>query len=303
VQVVTDENADLLAAVDDDINQLVDEHLERREHWYFHEHVPWERGESFKDKPWDKSQATIPEPAQTALVLNLLTEDNLPYYHASLDEAAPEGSGLKRWGGIWTAEENQHGIAMRAYLMCSRNCDPHLLEDDRLATMKAGWSPAITSPAHLMAYTAIQELATRVSHRNAGKISGDKDCFELMKLIALDENHHFIFYKSVMAAMLRVSPASALEGIYQTLLEFKMPGFVMPNYLRRSVKVAKAGVYNMRIHHDNVLQPVLRDWGIGSLTGLPDNGAELQDRIMELPNKTLEMAERFEARYGDAAVA
>lgn len=293
----------MLDAVEPDIRRLFDDHESRRTHWYYHDYVPWEKGESFVEKPWDESQATIPEAARTALVLNLLTEDNLPYYHAQLDGASAQGTALNDWSRTWTAEENQHAIAMRSYLATSRNCDPEALEDGRMAMMKVGWFPDFKSPAHMMAYTAIQELATRVSHRNTGRISEDPVCFELMKMIAADENHHFIFYKGIVAAMLKADATQTLQGIASTLQEFKMPGFAMPQYLRRSVQVAKAGVYNMRIHHDNVLRPILREWGIGSLTGLTGRGPELQDLIMELPNKTLEMAERFEKRYGVSVAA
>lgn len=75
-----------------------------------------------------------------------------------------------------------------------------------------------------------------------------------------------------------------------------MPGVAMPNFLRRSVEAAKAGVYNLRIHHDRVVQPLIRDWNIGDLTGLAPVAAELQSKIMELPARILRKAEAFERR-------
>lgn len=293
---------EVLEAVDADARHLIDDHLARREHWYYHELVPWERGESFKDKPWDPSQCTISEDARMAMVLNLLTEDNLPYYHSNFESRVPDGHSLMEWNRLWTAEEMQHGIAMRSYLMASRNCDPKRLEDDRMATVKAGWFPTFDTPAQLFAYTSFQELATRVSHRNAGKLTEDPDAIALMKLVASDENHHFIFYKSMLAAMLDQEPNSTMEGILATLEDFQMPGTGIPQFLRRSIKLAKAGVYNMRLHHDRVVMPVLRDWGIANLTGLDARGTELQHKIMEFPSTIVEAAERFEARYAVAAV-
>ena len=103
----------------------------------------------------------------------------------------------REWNGLWTAEEGQHAIAIRSYLLTSRNCDPYELEDDRMATMQVGYQPNWKHPAELLAYTSAQELATRVSHRNAGKITEDEVAFELMRQIASDENHHFMFYKGV----------------------------------------------------------------------------------------------------------
>ncbi len=291
------ENFELLEAVEPAVSKLIAEHQDRRKHWYYHDIIPWERGRNFRDLPWDESQCTINERARTSLVLNLLTEDNLPWYHLALEKYLPKHSVWKEWNGLWTAEEGQHAIAIRSYLLTSRNCDPTELEDDRMATMRKGWEPNWSDPAELFAYTSAQELATRVSHRNAGRITEDEAAFELMRNIASDENHHFVFYRGVMAAMLDTSPETALEGIYNTLANFEMPGAGIPGFLRKSIDIARAGVYNLRIHHDNVVQPLLSQWGIGKIDGLSAKAGEFQDRIMELPAQIISKAERFEARF------
>lgn len=292
------EKIELVESIDVEVERLTAEHLARRADWYFHDVVPWERGESFREKPWDVSQCTISENARTALVLNLLTEDNLPYYHALIEKHMPRTSAFTRWNHLWTAEEGQHAIAIRSYLLTSRNCDPDELEDDRKATMINGYQPSFDDPTEIFAYTAAQELATRVSHRNAGKITDDPAAFELMRLIATDENHHFIFYKGVMQAMLDQSADQVLGGIYRVFDNFQMPGVAMPNFLRRSVEVAKAGVYNLRIHHDRVVVPLIKEWKIADLTDLKPAAAELQDKIMSLPAQIMSKAERFEKRVG-----
>jgi acyl-[acyl-carrier-protein] desaturase len=62
--------------------------------------------------------------------------------------------------------------------------------------------------------------------------------------------------------------------------------------------VAKAGVYNLRIHHDRVVVPLIKEWKIADLTGLKPAAAELQDKIMSLPAQIMSKAERFEERVG-----
>lgn len=292
------EKIELVEAIDSVVDRLTEEHLARRADWYFHDIVPWERGESFRDKPWDVSQCTISENARTALILNLLTEDNLPYYHALIEKHMPKTSAFSRWNHLWTAEEGQHAIGIRSYLLTSRNCDPYELEEDRKATMINGYQPSYDDPTEIFAYTAMQELATRVSHRNAGKITDDPAAFELMRNIATDENHHFIFYKGVMQAMLDQSPDLVLGGIHRVFDNFQMPGVAMPNFLRRSIEVAKAGVYNLRIHHDRVVLPLIKEWKIADLSDLRPSAAELQDKIMALPAQIMHKAESFEKRVG-----
>ena len=297
---VKTESYELLEAVTPAIQGLMASHRERREHWYAHEYVPWELGRNFREDPWDESQATLSPEVRTALVLNLLTEDNLPYYHADIARHLPDNETFREWNGLWTAEENQHAIAIRSYLLTSRNCDPRELEDDRMATMQRGFRISFDDPIEVMAYTSAQELATRVSHRNAGKLADDEVAYDIMARIATDENHHFMFYKGVVAAMLREQPSAVLGPLYRVLTNFEMPGIVIPGYVRRAVAMAKAAVYNLRIHHDRVVRPLLRDLKVEHLTDLTAEARELQEKLMAFPAMLLRKAEAFERRLGVA---
>ncbi|HEY7704335.1 MAG TPA: acyl-ACP desaturase [Acidimicrobiia bacterium] len=289
---------ELLETIAPTVARLMEEHRTRREHWYAHEFVPWELGRNFRTDPWDESQCTLSPEARTSLVLNLLTEDNLPYYHAEIERAIGHNETFSAWNHLWTAEEAQHSIAIRSYLLTSRNCDPRALEDDRLATMETGFDSEITDPIGVFVYTTAQELATRVSHRNAGKLADDQVAYELMSKIATDENHHFMFYRGAVSAMLEQEPSLVLPHIYEVFASFKMPGVGMPEYFRRAIEMAKAGVYNLRIHHDRVVLPLLRDWKVETLTGLSTKAAEIQQKLMELPAAIVHRAESFERRYG-----
>ncbi|HEX9978551.1 MAG TPA: acyl-ACP desaturase [Acidimicrobiia bacterium] len=291
---------ELVAAVEPTVERLMAEHRERREQWYAHEYVPWERGRSYVADPWDESQATLAPEVRTSLVLNLLTEDNLPYYHAEISGHFPEDSALQRWTHLWTAEEAQHSIALRSYLLTSRNCDPRGLEDDRLSTMEQGYNTGRDSLSDLFVYTSAQELATRVSHRNAGVLADDEVAHRIMARIATDENHHYLFYRGVASALIEQEPSTMIESIHRVFTSFAMPGTSIPGFVRRAVEMARAGVYNLRIHHDRVLLPLIRDWGVEQMTGLSSRAKELQQKIMELPAQVLRKAEVFERRIGTA---
>jgi len=296
--VTREQDLELVAAVEPTVERLIVEHRERREHWYAHEYVPWEQGRSYVAEPWDESQATLSPEVRTSLVLNLLTEDNLPYYHAEIAGHMPEGSAMARWTNLWTAEEGQHSIALRSYLLTSRNCDPKALEDDRLVTMEEGHHTGRDDLPSLFVYTSAQELATRVSHRNAGVLADDEVAYRMMARIAADENHHYLFYRGVASALIEQEPSIMVEAIHRVFTNFSMPGTSIPGFVRRAVEMAKAGVYNLRIHHDRVLLPLIRDWGVEHLTGLTVRARELQDKVMELPAQVLRKAEVFERRMG-----
>jgi len=264
------EAIELAKAVEPTIERLMAEHRDRREHWYFHEYVPWERGSSFNDKPWDASEATLSPEVRTAFVLNLLTEDNLPYYTSLFGKYFDKDSPMSRWSRLWTAEEGQHAIAMRSYLLTTRNCDPRLLEDDRMATVEGGWDPQFSTVVDMFCYTSAQELATRISHRNAGVKS---DC----------EVAH--------AIMSKVAPA-----LNRVLQNFSMPGTGIPGFGRRALQMARLGIYNQRIHAENVVRPLLRHFKIEDITDLSPEGEQARDEILALLPALIESAEKFEAR-------
>jgi len=299
--VTNQDDYELVAAVEPTVERLMQEHRDRRQHWYAHEYVPWEQGRSYVAEPWQESDASLSPEVRTSLVLNLLTEDNLPYYHAEIAAHMPEGSAMARWTNLWTAEEGQHSIALRSYLLTSRNCDPKSLEDDRLATMEHGHHTGRNDLPALFVYTSAQELATRVSHRNAGVLADDEVAYKIMARIAADENHHYLFYRGVAAALIEEDPSTMIEAIHRVFTNFSMPGTSIPGFVRRAVEMAKAGVYNLRVHHDRVLVPLIRDWGVEHLTGLSSKAKELQDKVMELPAQVLRKAEIFERRMGMAS--
>src|ERR1043166_5524194 len=103
---------------------------------------------------------------------------------------------------------------------------------------------------HSVAYVSFQELATRVSHRNTGRYSGDPVCDQLLARIALDENLHMVFYRDLLGAAFALAPDMAMRAVCDVAKTFQMPGAGMENFARKSVQIAKAGIYDLRIHHD-----------------------------------------------------
>jgi acyl-[acyl-carrier-protein] desaturase len=290
------EAIELVKSVESTMETLMTEHRERREHWYFQDFVPWELGRSFRDEPWHESQATLSPEVRTAFVLNLLTEDNLPYYTSLFSSFFDDDSPMVRWSRLWTAEEGQHAIAMRSYLLTTRNCEPNELEDDRMSTVETGWFGGFETVVDMFCYTSAQELATRISHRNAGVKSDCEVAHALMAKIARDENHHYLFYRGVTSAMLEQEPDIVLPALNRTLQNFQMPGVGIPGFARRALKMARIGIYNQRIHAENVVEPLLRHWKIDSITGLSPEAAEAQEAIMAIVPDLIEKAEQFEAR-------
>jgi acyl-[acyl-carrier-protein] desaturase len=145
-----------------------------------------------------------------------------------------------------------------------------------------------------LAYVSFQELATRVSHRNTGTFTKDPMCERLLTRIAADENLHMIFYRNLMAAALQISPDQAMVAILDVVKNFEMPGAGIPGFQRKAVEMAVEGIYDLRQHKDEVLEPVLRFWKVFELEGLSEQGEAARTELAMYMEGLEKQALRFE---------
>jgi acyl-[acyl-carrier protein] desaturase len=122
----------------------------------------------------------------------------------------------------------------------------------------------------LMAYAAFRELATRISHR-------------------------------IVAAALQVDPSAAVQAITGEVLGFDMPGVGIQGFTRKALQMARAGIYDLRIHHDEILWPLLRSWNLFDLQGLRPEAEQARERLTAHLAKTDRLASRFEAKRAATA--
>jgi acyl-[acyl-carrier-protein] desaturase len=262
----------------------LERHLQVQKNWYPHEYVPWSEGKTFagplNGDPWDAKDSKLTSIAQDSLVLNLMTEDNLPSYHTEIAISMGRDGAWGTWIDRWTAEEGRHSIVIRDYLMVARSVDPYELEDLRMAHMSLGYqTPYPNDMLHTIAYVTFQELATRISHRNTGKIACDDMVESMMQRIALDENLHMLFYRNTISAALELEPDAAMRAITDVVTNFEMPGANMPGFGRKAVQIALAGIYDLSQHVDEVVWPVLRAWKIFERNDFSGVGLAARDEL------------------------
>jgi acyl-[acyl-carrier-protein] desaturase len=270
----------LLEHVEARLATATDRHFSVAKEWFPHEYVPWSEGSDFDGTPYDDAQSRLSPAVRAAVQLNLLTEDNLPAYHRELNRAFGDDEPWRAWVDRWTAEEGRHAIALRDYLTVTRSVDPVVLERERMATMSTGFRAGDKDMLRTLAYVSFQELATRVSHRNTGRLSGDEGLERLLARIATDENLHMVFYRDLVAAALEADPAAMLTAIASELETFAMPGASAPQFRRRAAVVARAGIYDMKVHREDIVEPLLGYWGILDLTGLDPVAEQARDRVV-----------------------
>jgi acyl-[acyl-carrier-protein] desaturase len=292
---------DILRELEPVVATNLERHLEVAKEWMPHEYVPWDEGRTFDGvlggEAWSPEQSQVSDVARTSLIVNLLTEDNLPSYHHEIATVFGRDGAWGTWVHRWTAEEGRHAMAIRDYLLVTRAVDPVAMERARMTHMGAGFESANHDDLlRSLAYVSFQELATRISHRNTGKLTADPVADQLLARIALDENLHMLFYRNLLGAALELAPNQAMRAVTEVVKTFEMPGSTIEDFTRKSVQIALAGVYDLRIHHDDVLMPVLRQWGIWDVEGLDADGELARQELADALAKLDQAASRFEEK-------
>ncbi|UGQ11903.1 acyl-ACP desaturase [Yinghuangia sp. ASG 101] len=277
------DDVDLTAELEPHVAAGLDRHLAAAPTWLPHQYIPWSRGRDFDGplggEPWSPDQTPLPTAVRGALVLNLLTEDNLPSYHHALAARVGRHEAWNAWLHRWTAEEERHSHALRAYLSCTRAVDPVALEHDRMALLSRGWREAPAPFLHALVYLTVQELTTRVIHRNTGRACGDPVGERLMARIAADENLHMLFYRELGRHALDIAPDAYLVAFRETVATFKMPGHVLAGFHDKALRAAVAGIYNTHHLYHHVLMPLVTALGLLDRPGLGPAGEQARDAL------------------------
>jgi acyl-[acyl-carrier-protein] desaturase len=297
-----DERA-LLHELEPEAGRLFDRHARVAQEWFPHDYIPYRLGRDFDKEPWTPDQPRLTGVAQTAFEIGLLTEDNLPSYHRLIHGMFGKGDGAWiNWVGRWTAEEGRHAIVLRDYLTVTRNIDPIALERGRMAQLQQGYEHDAPDTLRGLAYVTFQELATRIAHRNTGRYSDDPVADKIMVRIAADENLHMVFYRDILSAAIELQPSAAVRAIVDEVLAFQMPGAGIPNFVRKAATIAKAGIYDLRVHRDEVLMPVITHWRIFELANLDAAATVARERLAQHLDELEIAARKFEARLARAGI-
>jgi acyl-[acyl-carrier-protein] desaturase len=151
-----------------------------------------------------------------------------------------------------------------------------------MAQVSGGISPDPGSIADTLVYLALQELATRIAHHKTGKALPDPEGYTVMKRVAADENLHYLFYRDLVSAALEIDPSGMMEAIKRQVLGFEMPGTGIPDFARHAKAIARTGIYDLGVHHDAILQPVvLGHWDVAGRQGLTPSAEAARKRLLQ----------------------
>jgi acyl-[acyl-carrier-protein] desaturase len=109
-----------------------------------------------------------------------------------------------------------------------------------------------------------------------------------------------MFYRNLVGAAFDLAPDQAMRAVADVVDQFQMPGANIEGFGRKALSIALAGIYDLRQHRDEVLQPILRQWNVWDRTGLDAEGEKAREQLatqmQELDTQATRFEEKREAR-------
>ena len=239
-------------------------HLDTEDIWYAHDYVPFDKGENFAfldGKDWDPSQVTLPKHVTDALEILLITKDNLAGYHRELVEHFILEDKWGRWLGRWTAEEHLHAIALRNYLVVTREVDPAANEDVRVEHVMKGYRADSYSQIETLVFMAYYERAHAVFCRNLQAQISEPVLAGLVGRIAKDEERHEEFFANLVAHCLNYSRDETIDAIAARAAALDVVGGDIDAYRDKIEVVAEAGIFD-KAALARVIADRIAAWGL-----------------------------------------
>lgn len=293
-----------LSELSSDIERLMNQH-NASPRFFVPAEIDDEILQAIKDDRYNPSDEDIAPEVMDALIVNLLTEDGLPYYTSALEHKAPPSHPFRAWVHQWTGEEGRHSPAISAFVHRSGKINMRWLEKARLATMSSPDTPQPASLIEGIIYPAIQEPATEVSHRNTtSRLPEGHRKFGRKAIgpVVGDEVKHGIFYGDLSEAALRVDPSSTVIAIARQVIGFAMPGKAIPDFDERKKAIESAGIFGVKQLSDIYKNLFAKRWPLASLEGLTHDAERARDLIVKKMGQMTNLLARREEAKAKASV-
>ena len=228
------------------VEQLMDRHLSTEELWFAHDYVPFDQGENFAflgGRDWDPSQTTLPRTITDACEILLLLKDNLSGHHRELVEHFILEEWWGRWLGRWTAEEHLHAIALREYLVVTREVDPTANEEARVEYVMKGYRGDTYTQVETLVDMALTERTHVVFCRNLAARIEEPILAGLVDRIARDEERHEQLFSDLVAHCLGYLRDETIAAIAARAADLQVVGADIDAYRDKVQNVADAGIF------------------------------------------------------------
>jgi acyl-[acyl-carrier-protein] desaturase len=242
----------------------MDRHLNTDDIWFAHDYVPFDRGENFAflgGRDWDPSSMTLPRAFTDACEILLLLKDDLAAHHRELVEHFILEDWWGRWLGRWTAEEHLHAIALREYLVVTREVDPTANEEARVEYLMQGYRADTYTQVETLVYMALTERTHAVFCRHLAAQLEEPILAGLIDRIARDEARHELFFSNLVAHCLTYTRDETIAAIAKRAAELQVVGGDIRAYQDKVQNVAAAGIFGPADLRQAIADRIT-EWGV-----------------------------------------
>ncbi|HSX47050.1 MAG TPA: acyl-ACP desaturase [Patescibacteria group bacterium] len=209
---------------------------------------------------------------------------------------------FRAWKDTWVAEEEQHGDAMLQWAkvrgLFPKTSDGAVdmgdVHRNIQGYLKHGLALNFDDAAFGMAYPALQEIATRITHKEVkDRLPTDEMVGRVLlsKIIADEERHERFYAAMVRHALHDADPAMAshqMRGVARSMLGFAMPGIEgdIPDGEQITAAYQHTGAFSISKVARDVLIPMLEDegphgWNIAGVEFLDTRARRAQERLVK----------------------
>jgi acyl-[acyl-carrier protein] desaturase len=166
-----------------------------------------------------------------------------------------------RWLGRWTAEEHLHAIALREYLVVTREVDPTANEEVRVQYVMRGYRGDHLSQVETLVNMAFSERFYSVFCRNLAAQIEEPVLAGLIDRIARDEERHEQFWANLVAHCLEYTRDETIAAIAALAPGFQVLGADIDAYQDKVRTVADAGILDAA-QLQRAISERITEWGL-----------------------------------------
>ncbi len=232
---------------------------------------------------------------------NVLVENGHAWYAVANDSVFKLNEEFTQWGNTWLAEEQPHGPSAENWGWLTGYIDARRVAAATQGYIRNGLTLRFVSAADALAYPALQEPATEITHRevmlrlpSAKESPAAQVGRRILANVVADERAHAIFYGNVVRRALSSGDSEVasfqMQALARATLGFSMPGMEsdIPGREEITRAYSNSGVFTMRGLAERVLLPGMSSderqryaLHIADCIDLNDEGKAAQAQILQ----------------------
>lgn len=231
------------------------EQAERKRRWSLTTDIPWTQCNPGLDP-------AVADVVETFCAVELF----LPDYLANAMRLFRPSRARTWFYANWGYEESKHSLALGDWLLKSGARSDEQMADMEQQVFSRQWNLPHDSPVAMLAYAAVQELATALNYRNLRlRVAerGDPALCKLLGYLGVDEQAHHSFFVKAVRLYLEHDRPGTLRQIARVMETFEMPAIKdLFDGRRRVEAIRELGVFDPLIYFREVYHPVLEAFGV-----------------------------------------